>query len=110
MSVDFDPREDRLPKWASRRLDSLRRRVRDLEISLEERKPGPEIRVVTQPYAEHPKPVGGENAIVRFYLDRLDGYRYVDVRLDGEALYVAGSSGLVYRPGASNTVHLSTIR
>ena len=109
-AAEVDPREERLPKYAQRRLDALRRRVRDLEISLEERKPGPEIRVVTQPYADYPKPVGGERASVRFYLDAFDGHRWIDARLEGDALEITGWSGLQIVPHVSNRLTLRSTR
>ena len=108
-----DPREARLPKWAQGVLADLRRdltRVReDFEEFADTAMPE-DASAVVNPYDRHPRLAAREGERVRFLLDGLDGYRYVDVYVLDGGLDVMGSTGLRIVPHVTNHLHLSLTR
>lgn len=113
MSAPADPREARLPKWAQAELARLRNDLRRVREDFEEYADGamPEdVTAVVNPYDEHPRPAARDRETVRFLLDGLDGYRWIDVRVDGRSVDVMGSTGLRITPHVTNRLHLSLTR
>lgn len=108
-----DPREAKLPKWAQAELDRLRNSLQRLRDDFEEYADDtmPEdVSAVVNPYDEHPRPAARERETVRFLLDGLDGYRWIDVKVTGREVEVMGSTGLRIVPHVTNRLALSLTR
>lgn len=108
-----DPREARLPKWAQGELAALRDRLRRVREDFEEyadQAMPEDVVAVTNPFDEHPRLAARPGERVRFLLDGLDGYRYVDVDVRGRELAVFASDGLRIAPHVTNHLTLSLTR
>ena len=105
-----DPREAKLPKWAQAELASLRDKLADLKDDFEEyadKAMPSDVSAVVNPYDTHPRPAAREGETVRFLLDGLGGFRYIDVRVTDRDLDVMGSTGLRIAPAVTNHLTLS---
>lgn len=113
MALATDPREARLPKWAQGELASLRRALQELREDFEEYADGamPEdVVAVVNPYDEHPRPAAREGEKIRFLLDGLGGFRWVDVTASEREIEVLASAGLQIVPVVTNRLVLSLTR
>lgn len=114
-----DPREDKLPVWAQRGLDQLRRALRDAESVRDDavHATSPETSDAVQRTSRmHDTFVGlgaGLNGQVTYLLDgpgRFEhGSRQVTVRQQHSLLYVMGSELLTVHPQSGNTILLDVV-
>ncbi len=100
----------RLPRYAEEAISSLERDLREAQ-AVADGISATEAAVWRHPYDRNPIPVAPLGERVRFSLDGLDGYRWVDVSVkrDGD-VEVMASSSLAVEPGASNVLVLRPIR
>jgi hypothetical protein len=113
---EVDEREQRLPKWAQKELESLRRQVRNAERAAEE------ARLATSPdesdtiidrYTEGP--IGlGKGARVRFLPEGHEGdgwhhHNYLEVRVEDGGIQVHAGGQLSILPRVSNSVQIKVV-
>jgi len=100
-----DPREDKLPQWAQRQLDTLRRDVEHHRQQLKELAALKGGVIFRDPYLR-PTPVAGVNDLLRVKLDDRDLGDYLEFRWTGDWLDVRSSRSLVVQPQSSNVVRI----
>lgn len=108
-----DPREARLPKWAQGELASLRDRLRRVKEDFEEfadTATTDDVVAVANPNAAHPRPAARQGETVRFLLDGVDGFRWIDVTVHDREIEVLAATGLVITPHVTNRLTLSLNR
>lgn len=108
---EADPREDRLPVWAARRIKELRRLLVEAEADRDAARlaTNPDTSTaILDPYA--PIPIGLSDGHVRFILGDRHRNCWVDARVvidrDDRYLQIVAGSGLALEPRASNVIHV----
>lgn len=111
-SIDPDPREGKLPRWARELLDNMRRRVQTAEATAEaarlDTKPEESTAVL---YRYGDRDIGlGDDPTVQFRLG--DQHRhYIQCRVDrrlpyGPHVYLSGGDSIRFEPVSSNAIRV----
>lgn len=112
--MNIDQREDRLPVWAKRQLDTLRMRLREANDDLTARSEGAKAEgcvVWLDRYSKHPVPVAGPQKWVTF-TDDIESMRdWVSVQyLSNGVIEVMASGSCVIRPHVTNVVRIEVCK
>lgn len=103
-------------KWAQEMIEAQEPQIQEMGKKLREQSNGGGTRVVVNESftGEGPNLFNApDDARVRFYMDKADGYRWIDVRLERTKdgwLHVSGSYPLMIRTFAANVLEMQVSR